>query len=59
MDEKISFNLDGLEMTAFNHYVGNDSVAIFNDSSGNSNKASEMNPETTKSTYLKSLNLPF
>lgn len=59
MDEKISFNLDGLEMTAFNHYVGNDSVAIFNDSSGNSNKASEMNPETTKSTYFKSLNLPF
>ena len=59
IDEKISFNLDGLEMTAFNHYVGNDSVAIFNDSSGNSNKASEMNPETTKSAYFKSLNLPF
>ncbi|WP_419426714.1 hypothetical protein [Leuconostoc mesenteroides] len=58
MDENISFNLDGLEMTAFNHYVGNDSVAIFNDSSGNSNKSSEMNPETTKSTYFKSLNLP-
>lgn len=51
MDEKIGFNLDGLEMTAFNHYAGNDSVAIFNDSSGNSNKASEMSLETTKNTY--------
>ncbi|MCM6834213.1 hypothetical protein [Leuconostoc mesenteroides] len=46
-------------MTAFNHYAGNDSVAIFNDSTGNSNKASEMSLETTKNTYFKNLNLPF
>ena len=59
MDEKIRFDLDGLEMTAFNHYAGNDSVAIFNDSSGNSNKAILMDPETTKNNYFKSLNLPF
>lgn len=59
MDSRINFNLDGLEMIAFHHYVGNDDVAIFNDASHNSNKARKMDPETVKTKYFKDINLPF
>lgn len=59
MDSRINFNLDGLEMIAFHHYVGNDAVAIFNDVSHNSNKARKMDPETVKTKYFKDINLPF
>lgn len=59
MDSRINFNLDGLEMIAFHHYVGNDAVAIFNDASHNSNKAQKMDPETVNTKYFKDINLPF
>lgn len=59
MDSRINFNLDGLEMIAFHHYVGNDAVAIFNDASHNSNKGHKMDPETVKTKYFKDINLPF
>ena len=39
MDSRIVFNLDGLRMTAHNHYVGNVSTAIFTDANGTQNKA--------------------
>lgn len=59
MDTRIDFDLDGLQMIAYHRYVGNDSVAYFNDETGNSNKAYKTDTETTKNLYFKSLNLPF
>lgn len=59
MDSKIEFNLDGLRMIAYHHYVGQPAAAYFNDETGNSNKAWQKDPETFKKQYFPKVNLPF
>lgn len=59
MDSRIEFNLDGLLMIAYHHYVENKLVAYFNDASGSSNKAYSMDPETTREQYFKKVNIPY
>ena len=59
MDSRIEFNLDGLQMIAYHHYVGSKAVAFFNDATGGSNKAYSMDPETVKEQYFQEVKLPY
>ena len=59
MDSRIEFNLDGLQMIAYHHYVGDKAVAFFNDATGNSSKAFSMNSETMREQYFQNVNIPY